>query len=202
LRKSDVEQGKQTDMKKTFALLVAAISLSAHASTMESVGAACPYNGAQGFSGSSAAAHRVACVEHNWVDVASLKNVSVRFEAFASSASGVPSHLFIDHQGFVGIPSVTSVSEQSDYVAATTPSEVKTANISTGVTLQATVVSINADHTAHVVLDIDAVKVTGGGHDHADVSVPVGVKTVVATDDAGIEYSITVDELAPQKEIG
>jgi hypothetical protein len=100
---------------------------------------------------------------------------------------------------FVGVPVHMASSNETTYAAVTTASAVKVATLETGVSAEATVLSFNPDHTAHVVGDVDVRKVGKRWQKHIDINVPVGVKTAVVKDDDGVEYSLTVAKLDPLK---
>lgn len=187
---------KKAKVVASIAAIVATIG-TAHAATFQSVGANCGDNGALSFTDASGVT-QVACIGGKWVDVKKVDQVAVRFESFSSQASAAAtaaSRWFFNRTGFVGVPFQMDISNESRYAASTTASAVKVVTLETGVSAEATVLSLNPDHTAHVVGDIDVQKVGKRWQKHIDANIPVGEKTVVVKDDDGVEYSLTVDNL-------
>lgn len=175
-------------------MAIAATLGTAHAATFQSVGANCADNGSLSFTDASGVT-KVACIGGKWVDVKNVDQVAVRFESFSSQAPAAASRWFFNRTGFVGVPFQMDISNESRYAASTTASAVKVVTLETGVSAEATVLSLNPDHTAHVVGDIDVRKIGKRWQKHIDANIPVGEKTVVVKDDDGVEYTLTVDNL-------
>jgi len=58
--------------------------------------------------------------------------------------------------------------------------------------INTTVAAFNADNTVHLILEITRVDAGESWSRRVDVTVPVGIKTAVAKDAAGVEYAVNV----------
>jgi len=121
--------------------------------------------------GETASHQPVICANGKWQDAKAVPMASVgiskynaakKFESFYSGAA------------FVGARNVTQASDGHGQV-----------------TLVATVVALNPDNTAHVVLDLD----DAGWQKHVDETVPLDTATPIATDNNGAEYRVTVKRM-------
>ncbi|WP_350357280.1 hypothetical protein [Paraburkholderia fungorum] len=137
------------------ALAIAATFGTAHAATFQSVGQACAVNGAQGFSDASAV-DKVACMGGKWVDVKTVDQVVVKLDALSKRTDARRSRWIFDQVGLVGVPVHMALLSETSYAASNTGSSVNVTTLETGVSAVATVVSLNPDHTAHVVGHVDA----------------------------------------------
>jgi hypothetical protein len=179
----------------TLAILAATISSIAHAGAFPAANSDCPTTGVLA-AADAGSKHLLRCIDHKWVDPATLDHVTVKLDAKVESSKAGSPRWALSQTGLVGAPVSMAISNQSSYITSNAASEVTVGTVETGVAATVTVVSLNPDRTAHVKADIDTTKVSGLWRKHIDLNVPVGQKTAIAKDDDGMEYAITVDKLA------
>ncbi|WP_430231611.1 hypothetical protein [Paraburkholderia tropica] len=148
-------------------LAIAATFSTAHAAQV--LGASCPIEN-NGTSGETVTHQGVICANEKWQDPASLPMTSLRVEEFKSGKQTRS----IEQVRALGVRSIVQSSEGQNLFA-----------------VLATVVSINPDNTAHVVMDLDEGRV----NHHVDTTVLLGTPTAVAKGEDGQEYRLTVRRL-------
>jgi hypothetical protein len=151
-------------------------------------GDSCPTNGSMAEAAGGAAV--LACSSHKWQDFSKLEQASLQLSIDDLSQAG-GTHAEFTFTTSIGIPSAhkSETTEDSNVPPQPGAAPVKPDH---SLYVAATVVSFNADNTAHVLVDLAS---TDGGRDWSksvDVTVPVGVKTVVAKDSVGVQYTVKV----------
>lgn len=156
-------------MKKVALLLAfASATLCSAVHAAQVMGASCPEQNSGAF-GETASHQGVVCANGKWQDATSLPMVSMLFSKVNAKAKSVDG-TFGGSQ-FIGVRRIQQTSDGHGQF-----------------TLVATVVALNADNTAHVVVDLD----DAGWQKHVDTTVPLDTSTAIATDNDGKEYRVKV----------
>jgi len=149
-------------------LVVAASFGTAHAAQV--MGAPCPAEN-NGTFGETVSHHGVICANGQWQDPASLPLTSLRIDEFDAGKQTRS----VEMAQAVGVRGVTQSSDGESLFA-----------------VLGTVVSINPDNTAHVVMDLDEGRV----NHHVDTTVALGTPTPVVKGEDGHEYRMTVKRIS------
>lgn len=151
--------------------IAAGSTLGGAAQAAQVLDAPCPEQNSGTF-GATASNQGVICANGKWQDAATLPMTGMRIRELAPKTKAVDKSFEAVQP--LGVKSVRQTSDDRGTF-----------------TLVTSVVALNPDKTAHIVMDLS----TDGWQKHVDATVPLGTSTAVATGKNGEEYDVEVKRL-------
>jgi hypothetical protein len=159
-----------------------------------SAGDTCPSNGflTEGTAGTAL----LTCVNGQWRDFKNLEQAVVQMTIDGSRENARPRHIQYQFDTQVGIPTLHTTEEAAVQVHRTESGFAVPSKTADSLYVDTNVLAFNSDNTVHVLIELSSVD---AGHDwskRVDVTLPVGVRTMIAKDAFGDEYAIRVTKRA------